>query len=268
MMSKPETHGDEHLAGFHAVVLNGLPEAVIVSTPAGEITFVNRATERLLGYPASEVTGQPITMLVPRDPGRRADPVKWLSRWADEPDSEQSRFLDLTARRKDGVDLLVDVRVRHGTIEGQDRYFITVRDNTVLRRDQAVAREASLRAARILMVAEDAIVSINADHRIVFFNPAAERMFGYTAESVTGQPLDILMPPDLRQGHEDHIARFRRAKDASRMMSDRTRVQGLRRNGQVFPVEATITKIDVGGVLTFTAHIRDASPHQASPNQD
>ena len=43
------------------------------------------------------------------------------------------------------------------------------------------------------------------------------------------------------------------------MMSDRSRVLGLRRHGEVFPVEATITKIDVGGVVTFTAHIRDVS---------
>ncbi|OYU69907.1 MAG: hypothetical protein CFE28_07805 [Alphaproteobacteria bacterium PA2] len=258
-MSTTKTPADEGLAGFHAAVLNGLPEAVIVSTPAGEITFVNSATETLLGYGSAEVVGQPITFLVPRDPTRRADPVKWLSRWADEPDVAQSRFLDLTARRKDGGDLYVDVRVRHGEIAGQSRYFITVRDNTQLRRDQAAAREASLRAARILMVAEDAIVSIDADHRIVFFNPAAERMFGYSAESVTGQPLDILMPPDVREGHDRHIADFRAAKDASRMMSDRSRVMGLRRSGEAFPIEATITKIDVGGAVTFTAHIRDAS---------
>lgn len=258
-MSTSKTLPDEGLAGFHAAVLNGLPEAVIVSTPAGEITFVNSATETLLGYGSAEVVGQPITFLVPRDPTRRADPVKWLSRWAHEPDVAQSRFLDLTARRKDGGDLYVDVRVRHGEIAGQSRYFITVRDNTQLRRDQAAAREASLRAARILMVAEDAIVSIDAEHRIVFFNPAAERMFGYSAESVTGQPLDILMPPDVRQGHDRHIADFRAAKDASRMMSDRNRVMGLRKNGEAFPIEATITKIDVGGAVTFTAHIRDAS---------
>ena len=257
-MTTPNLSADERLAGFHAAVLNGLPEAVIVSTPEGVITFVNSATEHLLGCVSAEVIGQPITMLVPRDPGRRADPVKWLSRWANEPDIAQSRFLDLTARRKDGGDLYVDVRVRQGDIVGQARYFITVRDNTQLRREQAAAREASLRAARILMVAEDAIVSIDASHKIVFFNPAAERMFGYSAESVTGQSLDILMPPQARTGHDQHIAEFRTAKDASRMMSDRSRVLGLRRNGEVFPVEATITKIDVGGVLTFTAHIRDA----------
>ena len=258
-MTTLKTNADQGLPGFHAAVLNGLPEAVIVSTPDGEITFVNTATQVLLGYGASEVVGEPITMLVPRDPTRRVDPVKWLSRWAHEPDVAQSRFLDLTARRKDGGDLYVDVRVRHGEIAGQSRYFITVSDTTQLRREQAASREAGLRAARILMVAEDAIVSIDADHKIVFFNPAAERMFGYSAESISGQALDILMPAEARTDHDLHITKFRAAKDASRMMSDRNRVLGLRRNGDVFPIEATITKIDVGGVVTFTAHLRDVS---------
>lgn len=258
-MNEAATQPDERLEAFHATVLDGLPEAVIVATPEGTITFVNAATLALLGYRAEDVIGQPITMLVPRDPGRRADPVKWLARWAAEPDPEQSRFLDLTARRRDGGELSVEVRVREGLIGGRQRYFITVRDQTARRREQNALKDANLRAARILMVAEDAIVSIDADQKIILFNPAAETMFGYRAEEVLDQPLSMLIPAYARASHVGRVESFRDAKVPSRMMTDRPEVWGCRRDGEVFPLEATITKVMAAGSLTYTAHLRDVT---------
>src|SRR5579872_4475004 len=226
---------DETLPKFHAAVLDGLPEAVIVAAPDGVITFVNAAAEALLGYSAAEVVGAPITVLVPRQPERRVDPVRWLARWAAEPDVEQSRFLDLTARRRDGRELTVEVRVREGRIEDRPRYFITVRDNTARRAEQIALKDANLRAARILMVAEDAIVSMDGDQNIVFFNQSAERMFGYRAEEVLGQPLSMLIPPPRRQAHQGYVETFRASAQASRMMGERAEVEGVRRSGEVFP---------------------------------
>ena len=75
---------------------------------------------------------------------------------------EQSRFLDLIARRSDGHEMPVEVRVRQGRVGDRTLFFITVRDNTALRREQIALKDANLRAARILMVAEDAIVSVDA----------------------------------------------------------------------------------------------------------
>ena len=258
-MPKNSPPADEALEGFHETVLDGLPEAVIVAAPDGVITFVIAATEQLLGYPAGDVTGKSITVLVPHDPGRRADPVKWMARWAAEPDVEHSRFLDLTARRRDGSELSVEVRVRAGLIWDRPRFFITIRDITEFRREQAESRVASLRAARILMVAEDAIVSIDADQIITLFNPAAEQMFGYSAEEVIGQPLTLLIPEAVRREHARHVEAFRGSKQPSRHMSERKPVTGVRRNGEVFPLEATITKVMAIGAQTYTAHLRDVT---------
>jgi PAS domain S-box-containing protein len=245
--------------GFHQSVLDGLPEAVIVCTPEGAITFVNAAAQTLFGHAPAEVAGQSITMLVPRQPERRVDPVQWLARWAAEPDFEQSRFLDLTARRKDGGEMTVEVRVREGRVGGARRYFITVRDKTQLRREQIALKDANLRAARILMVAEDAIVSVDADQKIIFFNLAAERMFGHSAEAVLGQPLSILLPPEARARHGALMEAFARSKQASQMMGDRPQVRGQRASGETFPIEATITQVRAAGALTYTAHLRDVT---------
>lgn len=254
---------DAAIAGFHATVLDGLPEAVIVATPDGGITFINAAAETLLGYGAADVVGEPITMLVPQQPGRRADVVAWLARWAAEPDATAARYVDLIARRADGHEMPVEVRVRAGLVAGRERFFITVRDNSRRRAEASALKDANLRAARILMVAEDAIISVDAHQKIILFNLAAERMFGYRAEEVIGQPLSILIPLAVRAGHGRQVEQFGAARDASRMMSERPGVLGVRRSGETFPLEATITKVEAAGALTYTAHLRDVTTRNA-----
>jgi len=254
-------------APFHEAVLAGLPDAVIVSSPQGEILYLNRATEALFGYPSSALVGQSILTLLPPDPDRRADPVKWLTRWAAEPDLQQSRFLDLVARRQDGHELHVGVRVRSGAVDGIEQYFITVQDNSDRRREQMAANAASLRAARILMVAEDAILSIDSEQKVIFVNPAAERMFGYSADEVLGQALTMLVPEAARSAHAGQVEAFGASRQASRMMSERSQVLGCRRNGEVFPLEATITKVQAAGSLTYTAHLRDVTERNRAREQ-
>jgi PAS domain S-box-containing protein len=250
-----------------AAIVDSVPEAIIVTTPQGEISFINRATETLLGYPAAEVVGQSIVMLVPPQPGRRADVVKWLARWAGEPQGEQSRYLDFQARGRDGREMPVDVRVSTGDVAGQARFFITVRDNTARRQEQIGFKENDLRAGRILLMAEDGIVSCNADQIITFFNLRAEAMFGFRAEEVLGKPLTLLLPPAARPGHPAAVEAFGSGPTASRMMSERQQVIGIRRSGEVFPVEAAITRIAVGGALTYTAHLRDITARKAAQDR-
>jgi PAS domain S-box-containing protein len=256
--------GDVVDEAFLRAIVDHVPEALLVTTQDGVVTFVNQASEALFGYQAADIIGLGVAALIPPSPERRADPVKWLARWAAEPQPEHARWLDFLARRSDGREMPVDVRVAQAEVAGELRFFITVRDNTVLRQEQATAREASLRAARILLVAEDAIVTCDASQRITFFNLKAEEVFGYGAQEVIGEPLTHLLPEAARAVHPDHVADFGAGALPSRMMSQRQEVRGLRRNGDEFPIEATITKVAVDGVLTFTAHVRDISERKAA----
>jgi PAS domain S-box-containing protein len=253
--------------GLFEVIVAAAPEAILLAKPDGEIVFVNRAAIALFGYSADQAVGRNIAMLVPPDPERRADPIKWLARWAAEPLDEQSRYLEFLGRRRDGHEMYVEVRVAEADVAGERRFVITVRDNTVRRRDQIALREANLRASRILLIAEDAIVSCDETQNITFFNLKAEHVFGYGVDDVMGQPLTMLMPPTARAAHGFFVEAFGRAAYPSRMMSERQEIQGLRRNGEVFPVEAAITKVTVGGATTFTAHIRDISARKTSEAQ-
>ena len=256
-MANLTRHRTETSPAFFKALAEGVPEAIVVAAPDGTIVYFNPASERLLGYAQADVVGRDIAILVPQQPGRRADAMKWLERWAHEPDETQSRFLDLIALTKTGKPMPVDVRVVERELDGERRYLITLRDNTARRREQASFKEANLKASRILQIAEDGIVSTDALQTITFFNLKAEQMFGFRAEEVLGRPLSMLLPERYRRRHGEEVAGFGAGKQASRRMNERGHVVGLRKDGEEFPMEVAITKVTVGGALTFTAHVRD-----------
>lgn len=120
-------------------------------------------------------------------------------------------------------------------------------------------RLAEARFTGIVSMASDAIISIDGARRITLFNWGAERIFGYSAAEARGQLLDMLLPEDLRSRHAAHIAEFAGSADITRRMGERSRIVGLRKNGEVFPAEACISRFSAGGEWAYTVILRDVS---------
>lgn len=119
----------------------------------------------------------------------------------------------------------------------------------------------------VLDTTDDAIVTIDDDERIIFFNRGAERLFGYLAQEVIGQPLALLLPLRCRDIHHDRVKEFAKSSVASRRMEERQGIVGLRRDGTECPVEASITKIRVGDATFFTAIVRDISARERAAKE-
>lgn len=129
-------------------------------------------------------------------------------------------------------------------------------------RDATSVADAQLRA--IISIAADAIISIDAAQRIVLFNTGAERIFGYAARDVLGQPLAILLPEGIRDRHAQHISDFSHSASEARRLGERSVISGRRRNGEVFPAEASISKLRAGDEWVFTVILRDATERKRS----
>ena len=103
----------------------------------------------------------------------------------------------------------------------------------------------------------DAIISINEDQKVILFNTAAEKMFGSPLSEAIGHPLDRFIPNRFRDAHLGHIRRFEQSGITSRNMNMQTDLTGLRSDGSEFPIEVSISQINVGGKKVFTAIVRD-----------
>lgn len=118
--------------------------------------------------------------------------------------------------------------------------------------------------AGIVAIAADAIISIDEQQCITMFNHGAEVIFGYAADEVIGKPLTILMADRFRAAHVSHVNLFRQSKVSARRMGDRTEILGQRKSGEVFPAEASISKVEIGGRRVYTTVLRDITERKAS----
>ena len=114
----------------------------------------------------------------------------------------------------------------------------------------------------IIDSAMDAVIMVDSRQRIALFNPAAEVIFGRTAADALGQPLDMLLPASAWAVHAEHIRSFDPRGRASRRMAGARTVFGLRANGETFPIEASVSQLEVDGERYYTAILRDVTQRQ------
>ena len=113
--------------------------------------------------------------------------------------------------------------------------------------------------AAILSLAADAIICVDGELRITFFNEGAVRIFGYDADEMLGQPLTTLLPVRFRSGHDHHMASFGKSPVASRKMGDRSLISGVRKNGEEFPAEAAIAHMTSAQGPVYSVVLRDVT---------
>jgi PAS domain S-box-containing protein len=110
----------------------------------------------------------------------------------------------------------------------------------------------------------DAVVTVDADGRVLTFNPAAEAIFGYQADDALGRDVaELIIPPALRKRHYAALSNHL-STGARTILNRRVELTGIRADGSEFPVELTVTRVPVGGPPTFTAYLRDITEQKAA----
>ena len=128
----------------------------------------------------------------------------------------------------------------------------------VIMRDVTEQRRAEAWVRSLIETTQDAVVSIDRHARIVLFNPAAQRIFGYQPEEVVGQKVNMLMPEPYTSEHDSYLERYERTGEAHAIGRIRT-VTAKRKNGETFPIELSVAKIPSDQEVQYGAFIRDIS---------
>ncbi len=114
----------------------------------------------------------------------------------------------------------------------------------------------------ILDTARDAIICIDRRGEVTLFNRAAEVIFGYTAAEVLGQNVRMLMPSPYEEEHDGYLANYR-ASGEPKAIGRVREVQARRKNGEVFPIELSVSEARVADQVIYSAFIRDVSERRA-----
>ena len=201
-------------------------------------------------------------------------PEMCAARWPQAPRIQET----YATRWRDGRGGARDVEVSINRVEwgGELLMMCVCRDISERRRAEIAFETQRLRMEGIIESAMDGIITIDADEHIVVFNSAAERMFGYRAADVVGQALDRLLPERLRDAHHANIRSFGQSSETNRVIgecgqlgqnSQLGQLCGLRADGKEFPIEASISRIEVAGHKFYAVALRDVTLQLQSREQ-
>lgn len=151
------------------------------------------------------------------------------------------------------------VRDREGNIVAAVTTFYDITERKQVEQE---LRATSARLAGIIGSAMDAIITVDAEQRITVFNEAAEKMFGYSSWEAMGKPLDLLIPARFQEIHREHIAAFGKTGVTARSMYSPGQLVARRAGGEEFPIEASISQLDVDGHTFYTVILRDVTQRQ------
>jgi PAS domain S-box-containing protein len=238
-------------------IINTTVDGIIVIDAVGRIEAFNRGAERLFGYPQSEVLGRNVSMLMPFP--YHEEHTSYLTRFLATGDAGIiGKGREVTGRRRDGTLFPLHLSVGEMTVGGQRKFTGMLHDLTERVRLEGQLGSSEARWRAIIDSAVDGIIVIDAHGRVETFNPAAERLFGYSAEEVLGRNVDMLMPSPYREEHDSYLARYL-ATGRAKIIGIGREVPGLRKDGTTFPLHLSVGQITMHDERKFTGILHDLS---------
>src|SRR5664280_3315252 len=221
-------------------LLEAVPDALVGMNQKGVIRFVNRQTESLFGFDRDDLIGRPIDTLLP-DPLWQVYAHHREDYFADPRSRSSGLELELSGRQHDGTEFPANISLSH--IDTGDVLLVVTAVRDVANRHQAV--KAAQLITSIVEYSEDAIIGATLQGIITSWNPAAEKMYGYSRKEIIGRPGSMLAPPDRTGEIVANLTRISAGQAVERLETMR-----VRKDGTVFPVSVTIAPIrDEDGVI-------------------
>ncbi len=231
-------------------------DAFFVIDDKGRLVDVNNRACESLGYTRLELLSRDLRDIQVGVPFEKIEEA-WKQMLPEGPFT-----LEGIHQRKDGTTLPVEVRVGLIELGGSEYKFALARDITERKRAELALRESEERLARILESAMDAIVTVSAGRRIILFNAAAETVFRCPARTALEQPLDRFLSEPFRDLLEDSLRSLGRKCLTRKYAWVPAGLTARRFDGEEFPVEATLSQVEVAGERLLTIILRDINERQ------
>lgn len=245
-MTLPELGSIQEAQALLAAIITSSDDAIISKDRQGIVRSWNQSAERIFGYTADEIVGNPIEVLFP--PDQFYEESQTLNRVNN---GERVDHLHTLRLRKDGTPVAVSVTISpihdaQGNIVGASE----------IARDVTQSGELQGRFEAIIASSDDAIVSKDLNGIVQSWNNAAERMFGYTAAEMIGKSITTLFPPDRLDEEPKILEQLRRGQRVDHFETVRTH-----KDGRQLDVSVTISPVKdpTGRIIGVSKVARDIS---------
>jgi two-component system sensor kinase FixL len=234
-------------------VLDSLRDPALVLLDAqGVVRSWSAAAERMLGWSAAQVIGRHISEL--GEPEDREEAERFMGRAAAMGRAEREGWL----QRADGTLLwtelsLAALRADGGELIGFARLM---RDATASRRATIEVAEGAARMKAVLDAVIDGILVIDENGTILSVNPAVQKIFGYPMGELVGRNVKVLMPQPYRAEHDGYLEAYR-TTGIRRIIGIGREVVGRRSDGSTFPIDLSVSEVELGERRLFTGIVRD-----------
>ena len=212
------------------------------------VSYFNKAAEKLWGYSADEVLGKNVKMLIPDKFQANHDNYVNRHRSTGE-DKLVGSALDLQLRRKDGELLWVNLSLSKVESGGKIGYTAMVKDISKQREAQEIIDQT-------LEQAIDAVVTIDEENKVIFFNKAAEKLWACKREDIIGKNVKVLVPKFIQPKHDEYVNRNRTTRE-DRVVGGVIDLPLETFDGRKLTVNFSLSKIELEGRILYTAFIKD-----------
>src|SRR5258706_460567 len=236
-----------------AAIVSSSDDAIDSKPLDGTITWWNAGATNTRGYDADEMIGKPIPRIIPSELHEEEKQI--LARLHR---GERIQHYETIRLAKDGCRVDISLTVsplfnQSGKVVGASK---VARDITERKLAEQALRETTARLRTLTETAVDGVILIDARGVVLMFNPACEKLFGYSADEVIGENVKMLMPQPYRHEHDRYITNYRDTRDPKIIGSGRE-VIGLRKDGSTFPMDLSVGEARQDGESIFVGIIRD-----------
>ncbi len=240
------------------LIVEGATIGLLVVDKDARITLANPALLHMFGYASGELLGKPLDCILPED--ARARHGQQLNAYLNNPKARpMGAGLELRGQRKDGSVFPIEVSLSPFVENGELFVDAFVVDISERKRSQQLHKRIEARLQLMMQTNPNGILVVDDEGAIEMANPALERMFGYGPGELFNQPLERLVPKDLRSQHAQLRQGFMQAPSTRSMAVGKT-LHGVRKDGQVFPVKVSLAGFEEGGRTFVQATVIDVSP--------
>jgi diguanylate cyclase (GGDEF)-like protein/PAS domain S-box-containing protein len=231
------------------MLLEAMPDGLIISNKAGQIIFANAVVEKIFGYTSSELTGEKIECLIPTRYSKQH--IKHRQHYFEDPHRRpMGASLNLQGKHKDGHEFPVEISL--SPIETEEGLVVltAVRDIT----DRKKIEDAQAMLSALVESSDEAIISKDLQGSILSWNKSAEELYGYTEAEMKGTSIKKLFPEDKQDEFDCLIRIINRGEHIKHRETVR-----LHKNKHIIPVSITVSPIinSQGNVIGASTTARD-----------